>query len=170
MQSASESIEYVRYKKILPTLRLIKCCSPNTKYLARSRWRTLMERLKIEANVISQNEIAFYVLYICSTYICTCYLYRSVTCAVLLQHCRKTESAIEKCYGIWMRYIWRHFPILSRIWKYLRELKHRRMLLNGATYSRFENIVGQFIGKSMKILWNVPSHYCSFNLYFITIC
>lgn len=126
MQSASESIEYVRYKKILPTLRLIKCCSPNTKYLARSRWRTLMERLKIEANVISQNEIAFYVLYICSTYICMRYLYRSVTSAVLLQHCRKTEGAIEKCYGIWMRYIWRHFPILSRIWKYLRELKHRR--------------------------------------------
>lgn len=125
IQSASESIEYVRYKKILPTLRLIKCCSPNTKYLARSRWHTLMEWLKIEANVISQNEIAFYVLYICSIYICMCYLYRSVTSPVLLQHCRKTEGAIEKCYGIWMRYISRHFPILSRIWKYLRESKHR---------------------------------------------
>ena len=168
MQSASESIEYVRYKKILPTLQLIKCCSPNTKYLARSRWRTLMERLKIEANVISQNEIAFYVLYIYSTYICTCYLYRSVTCAVLLQHCRKTEGAIEKCYG---------WDISGGTFRYYHEFENTwgswnivEMLLNGATYSRFENIVGQFIGKSMKILWNVPSHYCSFNLYFITIC
>lgn len=95
MQSVSESIEYVRYKKILPTLRLIKCCSPNTKYLARSRWHTLMERLKIEANVISQNEIAFYVLYIYVCVICIDLLHPLCCCNIVERLKALQKNAME---------------------------------------------------------------------------
>ena len=53
-----------------------------------------MERLEIEANVISQDEIAFAILYI---------LYGSavMSCpSVVTTFSRNTESAMETCYGI----------------------------------------------------------------------